>query len=115
MNYYDKLDDPNYVVTHIDGDQLNNSAVNLKIVTKSDVQSTNGKKSKQSDIFKEKINWTEKRFINIETKIIPELPKHKIYNNGEIWNSNRFLTFSKSGNYFNLCTNNKTYKTITTW
>jgi len=107
---YVKLDDPNYVVTHIDNNPLNNKVENLKIITKREVQSNNGKKSKQSDTFKEKINWTEKRFENIKTKIIDELPKHKFYNNGEIWNSNRFLIFSKSGNYYNLCTNNKTYK-----
>ena len=107
---YDKLDDSNYVVTHIDNIPLNNSVNNLKIITKVESNKNNGIKSRQSDIFKEKINWTEKRFENNKTKIIPELPKHKLYNNGEIWNSNRFLTFSKSGNYYTLCTLNKTYK-----
>ncbi len=107
---YDKLDDATYVVTHIDNNPLNNSVNNLKIATKGDVQSNNGTKSRQSETFKEKINWTEKRFEDFKIKILPELPKHKIYNNGEIWNSNRFLTFSKSGNYLNLCTLNKSYK-----
>lgn len=106
---YDKLENVNYVVSHIDNNPLNNCVNNLKIITKRDVQSNNGKKSKQSEIFKEKINWTEKKFNNIDYKTILELPKHIIYKNGEIWNGNRFLTFSKSENYLVLCTN-KTYK-----
>lgn len=107
---FDKLNDTNYVVTHIDENPLNNSVNNLKIITKKDVSGNNGTRSRQSDTFKEKINWTEKRFEDIKTKIIPELPKHKLYNNGEIWNSNRFLTFSKNGNYLCFCTSNDNYK-----
>ena len=107
---YNKLDDADYIVTHIDNNQSNNYVNNLKIITKKEANKNNGTKSRQSDNFKEKINWTEKRFNDIETKIITELPKHKLYTNGEIWNGNRFLTFSKSDNYFTLCTLNKTYK-----
>ena len=54
----DKLTDPNYVVSHIDNDTSNNNINNLKIVTKADIGSINGKKSRQSELFQEKINWT---------------------------------------------------------
>jgi hypothetical protein len=107
---YEKLDDPKYVVSHKDNNILNNSVENLKIITKEDVCSINGKKSRQSDTFKEKINWTVNKFKDIENKTIPELPYHKIYKNGEIWNGSRFLAFSKNENYLNLCTKDKTYK-----
>ena len=45
-----------------------------------------------------------------KNQVIHELPKHINYINGEIWNGNRFLVFSKSENYLDLCTNIKTYK-----
>lgn len=107
---YEKLNDPNYVVSHIDENSSNNNIHNLKIVTKAEIQSINGKKSRHSDEFTEKINWTQGRFKNINNKIIEELPKHIIYINGEIWNGTRFLVFSKSENYLVLCTSTKTYK-----
>ena len=107
---YEKLNYVNYVVSHIDENPSNNNINNLKIVTKAEIQSINGQKSRSSVLFTEKINWTQYRFNNIENKIILELPKHIVYKNGEIWNSNRFLVFSKSENYLVLCTNIKTYK-----
>ena len=101
---YEKLIDPKYVVSHIDNDSSNNNINNLIIITKSEISSRNGKKSRQSDTFKEKINWTKDHFKedNIQTKIIPEFPKHIIYYNGEIWNGSNFLTFSKTENYLNM-------------
>ena len=107
---YEKLIDDNYVVSHIDNDSSNNKLENLKIVTKSDIQSINGKKSRHSDLFQEKINWTRDRFKDIDIQKISELSKHIIYKNGEIWNGNRFLVFSNSDNYLVLCTNFNNYK-----
>ena len=109
----DKLTDPNYVVSHIDNDTSNNNINNLKIVTKADIGSINGKKSRQSELFQEKINWTIDHYKddNIKTISINELHKHTIFYNGEIWNGNRFLTFNKSSeNYLSLYTSNKSYK-----
>jgi hypothetical protein len=106
---YEKLDDKNYVVSHIDKDPLNNKLENLIIVTKSEINSDNGKKSRQSDEFKEKINWTQNRFRDIENVKVSELPDHTIYKNGEIWNGSRFLVFSKSENYLRL-SKDKNYK-----
>lgn len=107
---YEKLSDSKYVVSHIDNDESNNKIDNLKIVTKTETNTINGHKSRQGEDFKEKINWTQNRFKDIETKIVHELPKHTIYRNGEIWNGNRFLTFSKTSNYLTICTDDKTYK-----
>ena len=88
---YEKLDNTNYVVSHIDENPSNNNINNLKIITKAEVGSINGKKSRQSEEFAEKINWTQDRFKYINNKVIHELPKHIIYINDEIWNGNRFL------------------------
>jgi hypothetical protein len=112
---YEKLKDTDYVVNHIDQNPSNNNINNLKVVTKAEVGSINGKKSRQSDEFIEKINWTQYRFNNIENKIILELPKHIVYKNGEIWNGNRFLVFSNSENYTSiriLGTNYKIHRLI---
>ena len=107
---YEKLNDINYVVSHIDNNASNNNVNNLKIITKCEVQSINGKKSRHSDLFQEKINWIRDRFEYIDNEKILELPKHIFYKNGEIWNGNRFLVFSKSDNYLVLCTFFKNYK-----
>ena len=99
-----------YIITHLDKNQANNNVNNLKVTTKSNVGSVNGQKSRQSESFKEKINWTQNRFKDIENKKIHELPKHLIYKNGEIWNGNRFLTFSVKDNYSSICILEKNYK-----
>ena len=102
---YEKLTDPIYVVSHIDNNSSNNKIDNLIIVTKSDIGSINGKKSRQSEEFKEKINWTKDHFKkdNIKTKTIPEISSSYIfYSNGEVWGNSNFLTFSKSENYYNI-------------
>lgn len=104
---YDKLDTQSYCVHHIDDNPLNNRVDNLKIITKKDIGKENGKKSKQSDTFKEKIKWDKDKFINEKFKIISELPNHKIYINGEIHNGDRFLTFTKiDKEYLCFITNN---------
>ena len=112
LENYDKLIDPNYNVSHIDKNSLNNNINNLIILTKKEINNENGHNSRQSDTFKEKINWTASHFDkdDIKNTKIPELPKHIIYKNGEIWNGSRFLTFSKTDNYLNLFTTNSSYK-----
>lgn len=107
---YEKLDDDSYVVTHIDDNKQNNHVDNLKIITKSEVNKKNGQKSRKSDLFFEKNSWAENQFENFEKKIIPELPTHVIYKNGEIWNGSRFLTFGLSENYLRLCLPTKNLK-----
>jgi hypothetical protein len=107
---YEKLEDKNYVVSHIDKDPSNNKVGNLKIVTKSDIGHINGSRSRQSDEFKEKINWSQNRFRDIENVKVLELPEHTIYKNGEIWNGSRFLIFSKKDNYCSIRVSEKNYK-----
>ena len=110
---YDKFENnQNYIVTHIDNDSKNNKVENLKVITKVELGSINGKKARQSDTFKEKINWTKDHFKSedVKTKVILELPKYIIYNNGEIHGEFHFLTFTKNDNYLKILANNKTYK-----
>jgi len=107
---YEKLIETKYVVSHIDEDSSNNNVNNLKIVTIADIGRANGKKSRQSEDFSEKINWTQNRFKDIDNKIIPELPKHILYKNGEIWNGNRFLSFNKKEEYLTITVLEQNYK-----
>lgn len=110
---YEKLENnQNFIVTHIDNDPKNNKVENLKIITKAELGSINGKKARQSNTFKEKINWTKDHFKseNIKTVVINELPKYTIYYNGEIFGEFHFLTFTNSDNYLKILVNNKTYK-----
>lgn len=106
---YEKLSDPQYAVSHIDKDSSNNRLDNLEILEKARI-TTGGHKSRQSVIYAEKVKWTENSFADLEWKTVPELPKHRIYSNGEIWNGRNFLTFSISEGYLNICTSEKTYK-----
>jgi hypothetical protein len=107
---YEKLNDNKFVVSHIDGNSKNNNVNNLKVISKSIACMFNGNKYGTSSTFIEKSSWIETRFSNLEYKIIQEFPSHKIYSNGEIWNGNRFLTFSRSGKYLNLVKPPFTYK-----
>lgn len=95
----DKLKKESYVVMHIDQNPSNNKLDNLKIVHKETIGEINGKKSRQSDIFQEKTTWKRSKFDHLESRKIPELPRHVIYSNGEIWSGNNFLTFSKTDGY----------------
>ena len=107
---YDKLDSISFVVSHIDKDITNNVLDNLKIVSKTEIGKDNGKKSRQSETFKDKILWVEDKYKDIEHITITILPKHKIYKNGEIYNGKNFLSFTKSDNYFTFYSNSKGYK-----
>ncbi len=107
---YEKLNDSKYIVMLKDRNPLNISLENLKITTKSETNSLNGQKSRQSEKFKEKVLWTRARFSDIENKVVSELPDHILYRNGEIWNGDRFLTFSEYGDYQYLCGKEKNYK-----
>jgi len=112
---YEKLVDPNYVVSHIDKVSSNNKIDNLIIVTKSDIGRINGSRSRQSETFQEKINWTKDHFKNdnVITKIIPEISSTYIfYSNGEVWGNSHFLTFSKSENYYNISNGKKVHRLI---
>lgn len=106
---YEKLNDRNYCVTRID---LTKAVTvdNIKVVPKAEIAERNGKKSRQSDIFKDKMTWLSNKMIDIEKVVVPELPKHTIYRNGEIWNGSRWLTFSKSDGYMRLCMKDKQFK-----
>lgn len=107
---YEKLFDKTsgYIVTHVNRNKSDNSVTNLQIIHKSQRFFEN--KPRQSETFQDKIWWTRERFSDIEQRIIPELPNHIIYKNGEIWNGKNFLTFSKTENYLNICLKEKTYK-----
>lgn len=103
---YDKITDPGYVVTHIDGDKANNRVENIRVITKAELGSVNGKKACTSSIFQEKASWTPNTFKDVEYKVIDILPNHRIYANGEVWNGKRFLAFSTSEGYQRICMNN---------
>ncbi len=107
---YLNLDDKNTVVSFRDGNVNNLTIENLYIRTKNDVGRDNGKLSRQSDLFKEKMTWTLETFTDIPYVIIDELPEHRIYKNGEMWNGSRFLTFSKVENYYTVIINTIPYK-----
>lgn len=100
---YEKITSQSYVVTHINGDPTNNCVDNLRVITKAEIGVKNGSKSHSSHAFNEKSTWDKNKFKDIEYRVIDILPNHKIYKNGEIWNGNRFLSFSKSEKYLSLC------------
>ena len=107
---YEKLKDNNiYCVSRIDASK-NYSVDNIKIITKKEIGENNGKKSRQSETFREKQTWSLNIFNDIESVKVSELPNHTIYKNGEISNDTRWLTFSKSGNYLSLCCKDKSFK-----
>jgi len=110
LENYEKLKTDKYIVEHIDGNKLNHSLENLYITSSSEINSLNGKKSRQSDAFKEKILWTQRRFEDIEKKIVPELPKHILYKNGEVWNGDRFLVFTQISGSPHICIKDMSYK-----
>lgn len=98
---WEKLESKKFNILHIDGNQMNNNINNLKIVTKSEVLLSKVRNS---------CRIKDVHIDGIETKIIPELPSHTLYKNGEVWNGQRFLLFSKSDGYLNICLSGKTFK-----
>jgi len=115
INNYEKINDNSYVVTHIDNNSSNNNVNNLKIITRLEISKKRNTTTHQSETFKTKSWWVKNRFDNIDHINIPEYPNHIIYKNGEMWNGTRFLTFSKSSNYFNIstsCNNDKVHRII---
>jgi hypothetical protein len=95
---------------------------NIYIGTRNEIGEINGKLSRQSEEFKS--NMSKSLFNHIEKfkyKTIPELPNHKIFEDGSIYNDKpgsggkRFLTFSKCSSnedkeYLTICLEDKSYK-----
>jgi hypothetical protein len=106
---YKKLSDAAYCVTRIEMTK-DITVDNIKVVPRAEIGERNGKKSRQSDIFKDKMTWSPDKMSAIESIVVPELPNHTIYRNGEIWNGTRWLTFSKSDGYMRLCMKDKQFK-----
>ena len=106
---YEKLIDNTYCVTKIDLTR-DITVDNIKVVNKSEIGQRNGKKSRKSDSFREKMTWSFDKMKDIDSIVISELPNHTIYRNGEIWNGSRWLVFSKSDGYLRLCLKDRQFK-----
>lgn len=101
INNYEKLleDNQSWCVSHKDKNKTNNNINNLYIRSKKDIGKENGKKSNKTQ-HKE---FNKDDFKNIKSKKIKELHNyHILYENGEIWNGQKFLKFSKNGKYLAL-------------
>jgi hypothetical protein len=107
---YEKLQDPTYCVINSNIDKNNMELRNLKVGTRTEVNTVNGSKSRQSETFKEKNMWSKDKFAKLDSRIVPEFPFHTIYENGEIWNGSRFLVFSHHGGYLSVCFKETTVK-----
>jgi len=107
---YEKLKSQKYVVSFNDDNNTNFNLKNLYVNEKSNVTSKNGSKSRKSEKFKNTLKETLEDYKDIESVIVNLLPHHTIFKNGKIWNENRFLTFSKSGKYEQMCLVKKAYK-----
>lgn len=93
----------------------------IYIGTRNEVGSENGKKSKQSEEFKEaRERDIIEHTLKFEHRKIEELPDHIIFEDGSIYNNQKkngkfFLTFSindfeKAKSYYHFCKKDKTYK-----
>lgn len=115
---HEKLNTQKYVVSFINGDNTDFNYKNLKVVSKSEINSINGKKSRQSEEYKENIKKDiTKYLLNVPYKILKEFPDYIIFENGNIYNNidnsggKRFITGSKSSeNYLNISRGDKSYK-----
>lgn len=95
---YENLDNiKEYNVTHKDGNKANNRPENLEILTRSQLAGR-----------RESIEMTEARderaaipvsTYNVPYRTIPELPNHRIYENGEISNTVKLLTPTTQDGY----------------
>lgn len=112
INNHEKLDDQSYCVHHKDNDQSNNRVDNLIVITKKDIGSQNGKKSRKSDLFKYKQNLKYSDMKDIQSMTLDFLPNLEIFANGEIYNksTNKFLVGSISEKYIQISHNNQFYK-----
>lgn len=104
LENYEKLNTQNYIVHHKDGNKSNNHIDNLEVIPKygAEAYSNAGKKSRQSEDFKQKLNIPVDEYKDMERKILSFMPNHVIFENGQIYNGERFLTGSKSDNYLTL-------------
>jgi hypothetical protein len=78
---------------------VDNSINNIKVITRSEVNRENGKKSRKSQNFKDKCSLKfEEMFNKVESTVIDFLPNHIIFCDGNIYNktTNKFLTGSKT-------------------
>lgn len=120
---YEKLNGMNsdYVVRNLNKESQVPTLNDIKVVNREEIGKENGKKSRQTEKFKEKMAMDLFNHIEKFTyKKIQELPDHIIFEDGNIYNNKeciggkRFLTFSvcKSNNYNTYCmlnTNGKSY------
>lgn len=120
---YEKLNgmDSQYLVRNLNKEDQVPKLKDITVITRTTIGEENGKKSRQTENFKEKMamnlfNHVEK----FKYKKIPDLSDHIIFEDGNIYNNKeghggkRFLTFSasKNSNYNTYCilnTNDKSY------
>ena len=115
---FDKLISQKFVVSFIDSDNNNLNIKNLKVISKSEINKKNGKKSKTSENFKKNMTKDITEYLlKIPYKIIEEFPEYIIFEDGSIYNNlnksgaKRFISGSKSSeDYFNINRNDKTLK-----
>lgn len=112
------LNSQKYIVSFIDGNNNNLNIKNLKIISKSEVNKNNGKKTKTSENFVKSMEKNIAEYmLKIPYKIFEEFPEYIIFEDGSIYNNvdkfgaKRFITGSKSSeNYFNINRNDKSLK-----
>lgn len=117
IDNYEKLDEEKqlYVVSFKDGDNTNFNLENLIILSKKEsvIKNGVGKKSHQSDKFKEYMNISKKDLEEFEMKTIPFLEGYEFYQNGMIYSNvaNRVLTGSNTPDgYISVNFKEKSYK-----
>ena len=104
-----------FVVSFKDGDNMNFKLENLIVQSKKEAieKSECGKRSRQSEKFKEYMNISKKDLEKYEVKTIPFFEGYEFYNNGMIYSdgAGRVLTGSNhTDGYINICMKEKSYK-----
>jgi len=121
---YDKLNgiDSDYVVKNLNKEIKQITLNDIKVVNRSEIGEENGKKSRQSNEFKEKMSMSlTEHMKKYEHKLHTQFPNYIFFEDGNIYNSTdgqggkRFFTFSvnsdiNSKSYKSLVTKGKTYK-----